>query len=1060
MRNSNISLEAIFPRCITLKVSITALVLVFSASLACALDPNLLLSQYMRERWGSDKGFNGGSVTALAQSPDGYLWIGTEKGLIRFDGFNFRTFSQATPATFPIGPVQALASDASGNLWILLQSTKILRYHEGKFELGRELAEFGITSLLRRRDGSVLFASLTYGPLIYNSGKFELLTSPIPTSNSSPGGTEVTTDELSSRLSWATGVAPHRFAEPNSAVLSMAETSDGKVWLGTSDKGLFFMADGKVVAVPTGLSGSKINCLLASRNGELWIGTDKGVLFWNGSNVSSREVHPALLHLHVNSMLQDRDSNIWLGTPGGLIRVNSDAIVLDANDSKSPVAVTALLEDREGNLWAGSPSGIERFRDSAFVTFSAAGLQSESSGPIYVDQSERVWFAPFEGGLHWLKGEKSGSVPNDRLNQDVVYSIAGKKDDLWIGRQQGGLTHLQYAAGALTTKTYTEADGLAQNSVYAVFQSRDGSVWAGTLSGGVSQLANGRFTKYTTAQGLASNSITSIAQTSDGAMWFATPNGLSAFSGGHWRSLGLREGLPSPTVDCLFADSSNLLWIGTANGLAYQLSGQVQVPTAVPASLHERIFGIAEDRLGWLWISTSNHVLRVSRDALLRNTLAESDFREYGLQDGVHGTEGVKRQQSVFSDPHGRIWFSMNRGISVADPARAISPSPPAILHFEAVTSDGLPVSLAGPVKLAGAHRRLTFNYSAVSLSVPERVRYKYMLEGVDEGWSQPVSEHEVTYNNLGSGAYRFRLMASNSDGLWNNAESAISFEIQPAYWQTWWFRISGLLGFLLAILLFVRLRIRALAARMNMRFEERLAERTRIAQELHDTLLQGFMSASMQLHVVDDRLPEDSPAKPLLGRVLQLMGRVMDEGRNTVRGLRSSDTARPNLEEEFSRIQRDLAISTQSEFRVIVEGEPRPLRPIIHDELYYIGREALSNAFRHSGAGEVVVEIEYDSSHLRLLVRDNGRGIDSQVLNAGRDGHWGLSGMRERSERIGGKLKVLSMPSAGTEIHLSVPGRLAFAPEFSLRKSSWFSKFYSRNSAEDKVQPAGKQSR
>jgi signal transduction histidine kinase len=210
-----------------------------------------------------------------------------------------------------------------------------------------------------------------------------------------------------------------------------------------------------------------------------------------------------------------------------------------------------------------------------------------------------------------------------------------------------------------------------------------------------------------------------------------------------------------------------------------------------------------------------------------------------------------------------------------------------------------------------------------------------------------------------------------------------------------------------------------------------------------------------MQLHVADDRLPEDSPAKPLLGRVLQLMGRVMDEGRNTVRGLRSPDVVRQNLEEEFSRIQEALAISTRSKFRVIVEGAPRLLRPVIRDEIYFIGREALANAFRHSAASEVVLEIEYSSSHLRLLVRDNGCGVDPQVVATGRDGHWGLSGMRERAERIGGKLKVLSMTSEGTEIHLSVPSRLAFEPEFSTKRNLWFSRLYSRKAVEDKTQTA-----
>jgi signal transduction histidine kinase/ligand-binding sensor domain-containing protein len=1051
LKNSTISRDPSHARRWFRKCLLAVLALAWSASTSQALDPNRILAQYMREHWGTEKGFRGGSVTALTQTVDGYLWIGTDNGLLRFDGLAFRDFSQATPAVVPVGPVQALASDVQGNLWILLKSTKILRFHEGKFEAGRELAEFGITSLLKRKDGSVIFASLTYGPLCYNSGKFEMLNTPTGPASPPPAGSEVTPDQLSSRLSWATGVFPHRFAEPNSAVISMAETSDGKIWLGTRDKGLFYMLGGKVVPVPTGYSGARINSLLVSGGRELWIGTDKGVLCWDGARITSSEVPPALRRLQVLSMIRDRDSNIWLGTPEGLVRVNSGAVVLDNYNAQSSVAVNALFEDREGNLWAGRPSGIERLRDSTFATYSVAGLQSESSGPVYVDPSGRVWFAPFEGGLQWLKGDKSGSVSEDRLNQDVVYSIDGAKDDLWIGRQQGGLTHLHFAGGSTTARTYTESDGLAQNTVYAVFQSHDGAVWAGTFSGGVSEFRNGRFTTYTTVNGLISNSITSIAETSAGTMWFATPTGLSSFSGGRWRSFGLRDGLPSQNVNCLLADSADLLWIGTASGLAYMISGQVQVPTAVPASLQEPILGIAEDKLGWLWISTSNHVLRVKRDSLLRNSVGESDIREYGLEDGLHGTEGVKRQQSVIADPLGKIWFSMNRGISVADPSRAVSASPPALLHIDEISSDGAPVNMHGPIQLSGAHRRITFALSALSLSVPERIQYKYKLEGLDEGWSRPVTDHQVTYNNLGSGTYQFRVIASNSEGLWNSAESDVSFKIRPAYWQTWWFRFSGLLVLVLAVLLFVRLRMRAVASRMNMRFEERLAERTRIAQELHDTLLQGFMSASMQLHVADDRLPEDSPAKPMLGRVLQLMGRVMDEGRNTVRGLRSSDSVRQNLEEEFSRIQKDLAISTQSEFRVIVEGAPRPLRPVIRDEIYFIGREALANAFRHSGASEVILEIEYTSSHLRLLVRDNGCGVDPQVVLTGRDGHWGLSGMRERAERIGGKLKVLSMTSEGTEIHLSVPGRLAFEPGGSTGRKFSFSRLYSRKSTEDK---------
>jgi ligand-binding sensor domain-containing protein/signal transduction histidine kinase len=1051
LRNSSTSPDGCVRKRWLYKSLVAGVAVLCFAYAAHAIDPNRIISQYMRERWGYEKGFPGGSVTSIAQTADGYLWIGTEKGLIRFDGLNFRLFQQAIPMSFPIGPVQGLMAEAQGGLWILLQSTKILHYHDGKFELGREEAEAGITSVGRRRDGTVLLSSLALGTLTYQSGKFGPLTSPAELANSAATATTETSDNLSSRLSWATGVATHRFAEPNSAVISMVESTDGKIWLGTRDKGLFYMSEGRVFAAGKGLPNNKINCLLGLENGELWIGTDRGIVRWNGAGVTSVGVPPSLRHMRVLAMIRDRDSNIWLGTSGGLVRVSADGVSVDGGNARTNGAVTALFEDREGNIWVGSPRGIERLRDSVFVTYSLTGLQSESSGPVYVDQDKRVWFAPFEGGLHWLKGENGGSVASGHLSQDVIYSIAGSKDELWIGRREGGLTHLRYAAGSLSTMTYTEADGLAQNSVYAVHRSHDGTVWSGTLSGGVSEYRNGHFTTYTTANGLSSDTVASIAETPDDTMWFATPNGVSALSKGHWRVLGVEDGLPSKNVNCLLSDSTGILWIGTASGLAFFRSSQVRIPSEVPASLYEQIFGIAEDRKGWLWISTSDHVLRVKRDKLLGSALSEADVREYGLEDGLHGIEGVKRHQSMFTDPLGRIWLSMNRGLSVVDPARAIGSSTPAIVHVEGVSADGNPVDLQEPVRLAGAHRRITFSYAALSLSVPERVRFKYKLEGVDEGWSNPVTAREVTYNNLGSGSYRFRVIASNSDGLWNSAESEIPFEIDPAYWQTWWFRLSGALVCALGILLFFRLRIRQLAAQMNMRFEERLAERTRIAQELHDTLLQGFLSASMQLHVADDRLPEDSPAKPLVGRVLQLMTRVIDEGRNTVRGLRSSDTIHQSLEEAFSRIQQELTVSAHTGFRVIVEGAPRQLRPVMRDEIYFICREALANSFRHSGAPRVEVEIEYAVSHLRILVRDNGCGIDPHVLNAGREGHWGLSGMRERAERIGARLRVLSRVAAGTEIELSVPSRIAFEPELSKRPKFWFSRRYSRKVGEEK---------
>jgi ligand-binding sensor domain-containing protein/signal transduction histidine kinase len=1041
------------------KTVVVGLALACSVYSARAIDPKRTISQYMHERWGSEKGFTGASVTSIAQTADGYLWIGTERGLFRFDGLSFHSFPQASPTSFQIGPVRGLLTDDQRNLWILLQNTKILRYHDGEFELGRDEAEFGITSIFKRRDGSVLLSSLALGTLAYRDGKFEPLDSQVEHSNSAP---TAATDELSSRLSWATGVTPHRFAEPNSAVISMAETADGKIWLGTQDRGLFYLYKGQISRVAKGLSAKKINCLLALENQELWIGTDSGVARWNGREVTQIGLPPSIKHGQILTMIRDRDSNIWLGTDAGLLRYNTSGVSVDEH-TLQPRGVAALLEDRERNLWTGGGSGIERLRDSAFVTYSTGdGLPSERNGPVYVDSEGRTWFAPLEGGLYWLKDGKSGRVTDVGLAHDVVYSISGNGHEIWIGRQRGGLTVLRFRGRSVISKTYTQAEGLAQNSVYAVHQSRDGTVWAGTLSGGVSEFKDGRFTTYTTADGLSSNAVTSIAEGLDGTMWLATPNGLNKLSNSskaERRILTMHDGLPSANLNCLLADSKGVLWIGSATGLAYIISDRVHVTSNALDALHEQIFGLAEDKSGSLWVTTSNHVLRVDRDKLLGTGASDTDMYEYGLADGLKGIEGVKRDRSVVADPAGQIWFSMNRGLSVVDPSRTTNNSMPALVYVEAVSADGSTIGTRGPIRISLHRQRITFNYTALSLSNSEHVRYRYRLDGFDHDWSEPVPARTAIYTNLSPGSYRFRVVASNSDGIWNGTEATLALEVDPLWWQTWWFRLSALLLGGIVILAIYRSRLDRLARQYNMRLEERIGERTRIAQDLHDTLLQGVLSASMQLHVADDQLSADSPAKPTVNRVLEVMGQVIDDGRNTLRGLRSSTRDSDNLEQAFSRIPRELGVPEGIDFRVIVEGRVRPLHPAIRDEIHRIGHEALVNAFHHSRASEIEVEMEYADKQLRVLVRDNGCGIDPEVLRAGRDGHWGLSGMRERAGRIGATLKVWSRAEGGTEVDLAVPGRVAFQHPSSqsepmawlVRLQKWAERLRNRGGERDK---------
>ena len=977
---------------------------------AQALQPNRPLSEYTRERWDDQRGFPGGSVHAIAQTPDGYLWIGTEKGLVRFDGLNFLLFNQAN-SILPAAPVMDLMTDIEGNLWIRPQSPNLFLYQKGKFHSAIDSvdkAHSGITAMCRGTNGQGFFSVRIAGISSYKAGQFS-----------------------------------EQIPSPNVLVISVAETSDGKFWMGTRDVGLFLWDQGKYSPVNKGLPDTKINSLLAIDKA-LWIGTDDGVVLWDGNEITKTQVPATLNHVQVLSLARDSDSNIWIGTNQGLRRLNSAGFSsFEDTGFASSEPVNAIFEDREGNLWVGSTTGIERVRDSSFITYSASkNPAAQGSGTVYIDPQGRRWIGPSEGGLYWEKDKQIVPVTNDGLGRDVVYSLAGQKNEVWVGRQRSGLTHLQYEDGALRSRTFSESDGLVKGGIYSLCVTRDGTVWAGSLSGGVSQLKDGKLTTFTTANGLPSNSVTAILEGTDGTIWFGTTNGLASLSAGQFKSM---TGLPPGRINCLFEDSSRVLWIGTDNGVAILREGRIQILNQIPASLREPVLGIVSDTVGFLWFSTSNHILRVHRDKFFNSQIGETDLREFGLADGLRSVAGIRQARSTFIDAFGQIWFSTYRGFSVVDPRKVSDNSVPAIVHIENMTADGNSVSLESPISIPSSHQRIIFSCAGLSLAIPERVRFKFMLEGYDKGWSEPIANRDVVYTNLGPGPYTFRVLASNSAGLWNSQESSIQFYIEPAYWQRGSVRIAALILIGLLILFFYNLRLQRLTRQLNVRFEERLAERTRIAQDLHDTLLQGFLSASMQLHVAAEKLPADSAAKPLIDRVLQRMREVNEEGRRALRGLRSTTGSSYDLSQSFSKIQDELTPQRRVDYRVTVEGPSRELHPVIRDEIYHIGREALMNAFRHANASSIELELEYGPKQIRILVRDDGDGIDPQLLRSGREGHWGIPGMRERAEEIGATLRLWSRPGAGTEVELSIPGKIAYESQSTPRLWKWLPIFSPR---------------
>ena len=989
----------------------TAIALAFAAVAAHAMDPERAMSQYVRERWGTDRGYPGATIHAISQTADGYLWLGTDKGLVRFDGSAFRRLPEPSRSSPSITQVLGMTADGGGSLWIRLGGARVARYRDGRFE---SLPSFGtmedaVTAMARARDGSVLLAGIVNGPLRWSGVRFETL-------------------------------APRAELPARSPVTSMSEAADGRIWMGTQDAGLFYLAQGRVTAVSKGLPAAAVAAVLPVGAHDVWVATSKGIARWNGSELTTDGLEPSVRRAVASTLTVDRDSNVWIGTADGLLRVNARGVARLQDREPSPrFEVTALFEDREGSLWIGTPNGLERLRDSSFTTYGRAeGLPSESSGPIYVDAEGRTWFAPLDGGLYWLRNGQVGRITADGLSTDVIYSLAGSKRGLWAGRKAGGLTRLVAEGGSIATRTYRKADGLIDDTVYAVHESRDGTVWAGTLGSGASRFRNGRFTTVDAESGLASNTVVAIADTADGTTWFATASGLSGLSPAGWRYFATRDGLPSDDVSCLLEDSAGTLWIGTGDGLAVLDGDRIRVPRGLPVALHEQIFGLAEDRQGWLWIATSTRVLSANREQLLDPLVGRVAVADYGLDDGLYSNEAARRHRSVVADLFGRIWFSMSRGLSVVDPARASGSVAPLVARIESMSADGKPITLEGTPRIPPGPRRVTFSYSGVSLAAPDQIRFRYRLDGFDHGWSEPVAVREAVYTNLAPGSYQFRVMASNPEGFWNGAEATVGVDIEPEVWQTRWFRLTGALAGALTLIGLYRLRLHRLTRQLNVRFEERLAERTRIAQELHDTLLQGFLSASMQLHLAVDHMPENAPERKSLTSVLVLIRRVIEEGRNAVRGLRSAQNAVDDLEQAFSRIRDELGATDEVAFRVIGEGRPQPLHPMIRDEVYRIGREALINAFRHSEAAHIEVGVERERRRLRVLVRDDGKGMDAEVLRTGRDGHWGLSGMRERSERIGGRLRVWSRPGAGTEVELSVPAHAAFPSTSARGPAKW----------------------
>jgi len=627
------------------------------------------------------------------------------------------------------------------------------------------------------------------------------------------------------------------------------------------------------------------------------------------------------------------------------------------------------------------------------------------------------------------------------LPNDAVYSIVGAPREVWVGRRNGGVTRIRTEHDGLKSTTYTRRNGLPDNAVSSLYRAPDGTVWAGTVNKGLSRFSAGIWHTFTTQDGLPSNRISVITGNAAGEIFVGTPDGLAELKNNHWTIYSPRDGLPPGPIESLLLDDRGTLWIGTSKGISFLQSGIVRVPTSAPEPLFGEILGIAESS-GWLWITTGNHVLRVKSSALRNDSFGAGDYREFGITDGLPSTEGVKRSRSVVEDNRGQIWFSLNQGISVLEPSAFDTPAFPVTIRVNEMLVDGKPIAPGHHARVPSGRRRLTFRYGGVNVSNPESIRYRYRLNNVDSGWSEPTALREVDYTNVPPGSFQFEVMARDPDGRWSGQKATMSFEVMPAYWQTRWFQFASVVAVMLLAWGLYRLRLRQMTAKMDLRYAERLGERTRIARELHDTLLQSFQGLLLRFQTVSNLLPSHADdAKQKLDGAIDQAAQAITESRDAVHDLRSSAALGGDLGAAITALAKEFAADQTSpdcpDFHVQVEGTPRDLNPILRDEVYRIAAEALRNACRHSAARRIEAEIRYNESQLRLRIRDNGKGIDRNLLDGDcLPGHWGLRGMRERAKLVGGNLDVWSKLGSGTEVELTVPASAAYGTRRTPRRS------------------------
>ncbi|MFN0167786.1 MAG: two-component regulator propeller domain-containing protein [Bryobacteraceae bacterium] len=955
------------------------------------LDPSRRLWHYGITHWQDPDGLPRNTVHAVAQTADGYIWVGTEGGLARFNGRQFRVFGRTTDPAIPNNGILSLAASSDGGLWVGTRSG-LVRYQGGRFERvdsGLWPAEMGIRQLTEDAERA-LWAATGAGLARFKDGVwFQLYTE-------------------------AAGVKP-------GSVRSFS-VRGADVWIG-STTGLDLFRGRRRVPQPHGVPADTVRAVLPDRAGRVWVGTEnRGLYLIERGNVRRMGPSEGFPGISVRTMLEDRDGNVWIGTVGnGLCRFNGSRFDwLSTKEGFASDHIRALFEDREGNLWVATEAGgVSRLRNGRVRTLTTLdGLGSDFIRAIAGGKGGRL-FAGTEGaGLYEHVDGRFVPIRRLGLPKAFVTSILeDRQGNLWVGTEGEGAFQLTRSG----RKSYSSATGIPENSAWAIQEDKLGNVWIAT-SNGLLRVHGEKTELLRTPQGLRENALRGLHSARDGSLWISLRSwGLQRLKGGRFEAVQLPSEARYATVTSFHEDAAGDLWMTTNAGLVVWSRGVSRLVTSEKGLAGEYLCQVVEDAGERLWISGSRGIFVAPKKEFIEAAMGRTSAPKgvtLTSADGMKSSEcsGDAQPCGVRAD-NGDLWFSTIRGVvRIPSGEPTINALPPPVV-IERVEVNGQPAPTASRVVSPPGNRLLKIEFAALTFRAPEKVQYRYRLDGVDQDWVAVKERGEALYHNVPPGTHRFLLMAANEDGVWSTKVSEIEIEVEPYFYQRPWF--FGLCAAALGLSAFGAHGLRTRTVRRE--FAAVLSERTRIAREIHDTLLQGFAGSALQLNALLRKLRREPEAAGRdLERVLDQIDSCLAEARREIVELRGDEGEAGAFGD---RLRSAVGAAAGSVLRVecVFKGSPVKLGYDVEKNLIRIAQESVANAARHAHATLVRVTLEYGQRQVRLETFDDGAGM---TLSDGKRGHFGIAGMRERAKLMGGKFDLRSAPEHGTEVEVVIPAR------------------------------------